>query len=87
MIFQLLKRLIPDIVYNIVLVGSGVYWVGLNQGPKDCLEYTYKHNMHRVFGLFHMCHVLVLDLIAYNNSWSKPALHLDLREGQKMAMK
>ena len=39
-----------------------------------------------VFGVFHMCHVLGLDMVSYDNDYSTPALHGVFNIDQKVVM-
>ena len=42
--------------------------VGAKKGPKYYLKNIYTNNMHRVFGVLHMYHVLALGIISYDNA-------------------
>ena len=64
-------------------LGRAVDWVVWHLGPKACLKYMYTYNTHRLFGVLHICHALVLDLIVYDNDLSNPALHGVLRKDHK----
>ena len=52
---------------NILLVDSVVIDLVANQESMIYLKYTYILRRHRLFGVFHMYHVLFLDLITYDN--------------------
>ena len=47
----------------------------------------YTHNIHSVFSVFHMGRVLVLYIIAYDNTCSNPAVHVVLCEDNKIEIK
>ena len=63
------KKLTFTSICNLVQVCSAVAVMVQYKGPKDCLTRMYTHNMHRIFGMYHMCHILVLYLIAYGNAF------------------
>ena len=43
--------------------------VVIKQEYRVCLTYTYIHNMHRVFVILRICHVIVLDKITYDHAY------------------
>ena len=86
MIFQLLKRLPSVSMCNLVHVGILVYGLVWYQGTKTCITKMYTHNIHRVFGVLQMCHILVSDIIAHDNYFSNAAPHVVFYEYRKTSM-
>ena len=72
---------------DLVPVISKVDNVVQRQGPKYCLTYTYANNTHKVFGVIHIYHVLVLDIFIYDNSCSDPSLNVFFLWGPKYCNK
>ena len=50
------------------------------------LTYKYIQNQNRVFDVLHICHILVLYLITYDNYYSTPAIYVGFLEDQKFVM-
>ena len=72
---------------NIVQDIRSVDLLVLTQGTKVCLTYMYMYNTHRVFGVLNMCHILVSDIITYDNDFPDPKLYVVLHADHKMSMK
>ena len=70
-------------MFNHVWVGSAVVLVVENRLPGVYLTQAYIQHRHRAFGVLCIFHVLVLDLIVYDNSYSTIWRHMFLCVDQK----